>query len=70
MKSVAEENFFPSAFVAILIDGPMWVVKSSAKKLKSGDPSTLNMATRLAESIPFLKNFKPKPGAILVESGF
>ena len=44
--------------------GAMWVVKSFRKKFQESCPLTENMATRLAESIPSLRNFNPMPGAV------
>ncbi len=41
----------------------IWFVKSFLKKLNESWPSTEYIATRDAESIPSLKNLRPKPGA-------
>ena len=43
----------------------MWLEKSFLKKFHDSCPSTEYMATRLAESIPSLKNLRPIPGAVL-----
>ncbi len=43
----------------------MNVVKSLAKMFQLFWPSTLNIATKLADGTPFLKNLRPKPGAKL-----
>lgn len=39
------------------------VVKSLANGFHDSYPATLNIATRLAACIPFLKNLRPNPGA-------
>ena len=42
----------------------IWLKKVLEKKFQSfGCPATLHMETRLAESIPSLKNLRPIPGA-------
>jgi hypothetical protein len=44
--------------------------KSFLKKFHESWPSTEYIATRLAESIPSLKNLSPRPGARLSTFGF
>ena len=42
----------------------MWLEKSFLKKFQDSCPSTEDMATRLAESTPSLRNLRPIPGAV------
>ena len=63
MKSVAYENFHATTFSAVFVMAGMWVLQSLEKKFQSpGYPTTLGIATRLTESMLFLRNLRPNPG--------
>jgi hypothetical protein len=66
MNLVAVANLSANSFVANFEASGVgiWFTKSFEKKFQSsGYPSTLNIATKLEESMPSLRNFKPIPGA-------
>jgi hypothetical protein len=69
IQEVSVENFTATAFKAAPEAAPIWLEKSFSKKFQSpGVPATLYMATRSAESTPFLRNLRPSPGARGYES--
>jgi len=63
-QGVAVENFLAKGKRAAPALG-MWLEKSFLKKFQLSYPSTPNMATKLAESMPSRKNLSPIPGVVL-----
>jgi hypothetical protein len=58
-------NFCPSLTnLGVTVVG-MWFDQSFSKGFQLGYPSTPNIATKLAEGIPSLKNLRPIPGTKL-----
>lgn len=63
IQSVTPENLYATAFRAVPLLAFIWFWNSCLKKFHSpGYPLTEYIATKLAESIPSLKNLRPIPG--------
>ena len=65
MYGVADENFLAITPRAVPSAGAMWLENELAKKFQLGWPLTPYIATKFAEGIPSLNNFKPNPGVKL-----
>ena len=59
-------NFISRGLSEIEVGSGMWFDQLFAKKFHVSWPSTENIATKLAESTPLLRNFNPNPGIMFL----
>jgi len=65
---VADENLEAMAVKAAPLAPSRWFVKSLPKKFQVSTPFTPNIATKLAEGFPSIKNFSAIPGVKLLKA--